>query len=111
MQKLMIGLTAALAILPAGSAQSAFAGSKKSSANQPNHTATATTKQSNHTVHSKRTTSTAKKSSATRVKPNANGKHIPEASITVRKTRGNDWNCILFPSLCVGPRPKAQQAH
>jgi Flp pilus assembly protein TadB len=115
MQKLMIGLTAALAILLAGSAQSAFAGSKKSSANQPNHTATATTsKQSNHTVtstHSKRTTSTAKKSSATRVKPNANGKHIPEASITVRKTRGNDWNCILFPSLCVGPRPKAQQAH
>jgi Flp pilus assembly protein TadB len=126
MQKLMIGLTAALAILLAGSAQSAFAGSKKSSANQPNHTATATTskqsnhtatattsKQSNHTVtstHSKRTTST-KKSSATRVRPNANGKHIPEASITVRKTRGNDWNCILFPSLCVGPRLKAQQAH
>src|SRR6185437_12621823 len=118
MQKLMIGLAAALAILLAGSAQSAFAGSKKSISNQPNHTATAThSKQSNHkaaathskhskhratATHSKHVTSTARKSTTKRTKVNASGQHIPETSL--RKTRGTDWNCLLFPSLCVGPR-------
>ena len=122
MQKLMIGLAAALAILLAGPAQSAFAGSKKSGSNQPNHAATAThSKQSNHTAtathskhskhratatHSKRVTSTARKSTKTRTKVNASGKHIPQTSQI--KTRGNDWNCLLFPAFCA--RPKVQQA-
>ena len=100
MRKLNIGLAITVAILVAGPAQWALAGSKKSNANQSNHTATST--------HSKRVTSTARKSSATRVHTTASGQHIPETSQVARKNRGNDWNCILFPSLCVGPRPKAR---